>query len=283
MLCSVCFGQDEGEKNSNYQVAAALLRTKNFDAAETLLEKAREECPESIAVLSASAYCAKQQDKDDEELNYYKLILKASINIEKPNDIERVRIEKAAETVEKEDEVSYILYKHAKELKNQSNIKKGNDAKLLDKMSSLLITNIQYNKTEEINKIQVILENNNVNATVGKLHTGALIGNNRTYTFTSVPNELNNVNFLRMECKTKTNYEYIVNKKSTILLIVDKIIHKESQLSIDKWQLTNIKLESSVSNDFVVYRKTHEKGRYKITSIGNWPFMIATRTEIKIN
>jgi hypothetical protein len=102
-LYSVALLAADGEDSAVYKRAAQLLRKKDFDAAEAALEEAREQYPDSLAVLSASAYCAEERKQPTEATRYYARLLRASVELDEPREDELRRIQHARKQLEDQD------------------------------------------------------------------------------------------------------------------------------------------------------------------------------------
>ncbi|MHC4886740.1 MAG: hypothetical protein ACYTGH_16820 [Planctomycetota bacterium] len=116
------------EECQSYKVARDFLRQKKFDLAEPLLKVARQELPESIEVLSASAYCAESLAKADRALVYFKQILRYSLDGREMSAQDRTRVETARTKLTEMEPVSAVLLRYSLLLQKEAEaLKEGAD------------------------------------------------------------------------------------------------------------------------------------------------------------
>lgn len=118
-------GEDPALEGKNYQAAVQMLKSENYEVAKTLLDAARLEFPDSLAVLSASAFCARKLEDMASAASYLKQTLRLAPAMPNKSEADERRVAMAQKALAEIEPVSEILYRHALQLRDEAEALEG--------------------------------------------------------------------------------------------------------------------------------------------------------------
>jgi len=130
-------------------------------------------------------------------------------------------------------------------------------------------------------EIHIVPSDRSVQTDIATLRVGECVGNNRAYKFEQIPEELQGLNFVRMECRKLGDYDVRVQGRGLIyILVMMDTPTRGSELIKDGWKKTQHTIPIDVGGQLLVYEKQISNGNFKIRSTGAWAYMLAAEIPI---